>query len=96
MLLKKITLAALAVTFITGGAAVANAESGAGVAGTGSGFTSSALQNDWASSHGDVVVSPRGSSAHTSYGYAPKRISHSRTKHVHANANANAGMKHSN
>ena len=71
MMLKQISLAALAATFITGSAAVAQAESN--VSGVDGGVTTAAaLRADRASSYGDAV-SARWSASMNAYGYASER-----------------------
>jgi uncharacterized membrane protein len=71
MMLKKISLAAaLATTFITGSAAVANAESGVGIGGPDSMTDSAALENDYARRGGYAYsYAPAGRYA---YGYVPE------------------------
>ena len=85
-MLKQITLAALAATFIAGSAAVANAESGVGVAAPNGAFTEGSMQSDYAANHGgDRALSsefPR--TGGLAYGYAPERSIHrSRITHTH-------------
>jgi hypothetical protein len=89
-MLKKLTLAALAATFITGGAAVANAESnihGSSRGESGSLSTSAALQGDY---ERDAAFSMRSPMAGTrAYGYA-------RENHSLKHGRSNIRMKHKN
>jgi hypothetical protein len=72
-MLKQITLAALAATFIAGSAAVANAESNV----SGSDPASSAgLQQDWTATHGTTAFSMGPPESRNAYGYAPARRVH--------------------
>ena len=85
-MLKQITLAALAATFIAGSAAVANAESNV----SGNDPASSAgMQQDWAATHGSTAFSTGPSASTNSYGYAPDR----RVHRLHRNTSK---MKHHN
>ncbi len=79
MVLKQVSLAVLAATFITGSAAVAYAESGVGVAGAGASVSSSAtMQNEW------------NQNASAGQGFAKeRRLDHSNRKHTRQ-----ARMKH--
>jgi hypothetical protein len=80
MLLKKIGLVAiLTATLITGGAAVANADSGVGIGGPSGGNTSAGLEAAYANSHGYAAVPTMGSHA---YGYARDHSSRSHIRHV--------------
>jgi hypothetical protein len=92
MMLKQISLAALAATFITGSAVVAYAESN--ISGVDGGeTTSAALLSDWASSSGNATTSVQGPSASmNAYGYA----SESRLDRSHQRGPNNARMKHNN
>jgi hypothetical protein len=85
MLLKQIGLAALAATFITGSAAVANAESNVGVGGPGGADTTEAALNAHLTPFSGSAAGPTmGSYA---YGYAPENgRGHSSRKHIRANA----------
>jgi uncharacterized membrane protein len=92
MLLKKIGLVAvLTATLITGGAAVANAESGVGIGGPQSATDEAALQRNY--SNGAWAGRNSYGYAQNSYGYAPEYgLGHSSRKH----ARANTRMKHKN
>ena len=90
MIVKHIALAALAATFVTGGASLASAESGAGVAGTGSGFTSSALTGEQAAAQEAASASGLSTGAHAAYGSA--REQHRSAKH----SRTNGRMQHNN
>jgi hypothetical protein len=71
MMLKQVSLAALAATFITGSAAVAYAESN--ISGVDGGATSSAtLRNDGSSSYGGAIWAAPSASMNA-YGYASER-----------------------
>jgi hypothetical protein len=84
MLLKKIGLVAvLTTTLITGGAAVANADSGVGIGAPSGGNTSAGLEAAYAGSRGYAAVPTMGSYA---YGYARDHSSRTHIRH--------AGMKH--
>ena len=90
-MLKKISLAALAATFITGSAAVAYAESN--ISGVDGGATTSAtLRGDWALSYGDAMSMQSPSASMNSYGYASER----RLDRSHQRDRNNARMKHNN
>jgi hypothetical protein len=90
MMLKQISLAALAATFITGSAAVAHAESN--ISGVDGGMTTAAaLRADWASSYGNAV-SARPSASMNAYGYASER----RLDRSHQRGRNNARMQHHN
>jgi hypothetical protein len=79
-MLKQITLAALAATFIAGSAAVANAESNV----SGNDPASSAgMRQDWAATHGAAAFSMVPSESTNAYGYAPER----RVHRLHRNSN---------
>jgi hypothetical protein len=70
-MLKQIGLATLAATFITGSAAVANAEIG-GSGGSGGSSTSAAMQSHWRTTHGGDPFETAPSSNMNAYGYAPE------------------------
>jgi hypothetical protein len=90
MMLKQISLAALATTFITGSAAVAHAESN--ISGVDGGMTTAAaLRADWASSYGNAV-SARPSASMNAYGYASER----RLDRSQQRGRNNARMQHNN
>jgi hypothetical protein len=86
MMLKQISLAAVAATIITGSAVVAHAEIGGG------GFnTSAGMQRDWRETHGDAVFMTGPSADTNAYGYAPD----SRPARSH-HGRSRAGTKNSN
>ncbi len=71
-MLKKISLAALAATFITGSAAVAYAE--LNISGVDGGATTSAtLRGDWALSNAEGMAMQSPTASMDSYGYASER-----------------------
>jgi hypothetical protein len=81
-MLKQISLAALAATFITGSAALAHAESN--VSGVdGGGNTSAGLEHSW--NRGPAAFSMAPSASMNAYNYAPERRLHrshtARAKH---------------
>ncbi|MEA2984889.1 MAG: hypothetical protein QOD94_1143 [Alphaproteobacteria bacterium] len=92
MMLKQISLAALAATFITGSAVVAYAESN--ISGVDGGeTTSAALLGDWASSYGNAATTVRGpSTSMDAYGYAGER----RLDRSHQRGRTNARMNYNN
>jgi hypothetical protein len=92
MMLKQISLAALAATFITGSAVVAYAESN--ISGVDGGeTTSAALLSDQASSYGNAATSVQGPSASmNAYGYASER----RLDRSHQRGRDNARVKYNN
>ena len=91
MMLKKISLAALAATFITGSAVVAYAESN--ISGVDGGETASAALNDRASSYGNAATSVQSPSASmNAYGYA----SETRLDRSHQRGRTNARVKYNN
>ncbi len=90
-MLKQISLAALAATFITGSAAVAYAESNiSGV--DGDATTSAGLRSDWAPSYGDAMSVQSPSASMNAYGYASeRRLDRSRQR-----GRTSAGMNYNN
>jgi hypothetical protein len=79
IMLKKIGLAALAATFITGSAALAHAESNVSDV-DGGATTSAGLENNW--NHGGAAFSMAPSASARAYNYAPeRRLSQSHQKH---------------
>ena len=87
-MLKQISLAALAATFITGSAAVAHAESN--VSGTDP-ASSAGMQNDMRDKMGAAGFAAAPSTNTNAYGYAPER-SPARSHH----ARSSAKTKHNN
>jgi hypothetical protein len=79
MMLKQISLAALAAIFLTGSAAVVQAEISNG-GGSPSPTSSAGLENDWAARQ--MVMSP-----HSAYGYVAVDRSHQHHRYV-------AGVRH--
>ena len=91
MLLKKIGLVAvLTATLITGGAAVANADSGVGIGAPSGGNTSAGLEAAYAGSPGYAAAPTTDSYA---YGSARDHSSRSHTRHARMKHNE-SGMKH--
>jgi hypothetical protein len=92
-MLKQISLAVLAATFITGSAAVANAESNiSGV--DGDATTSAGLRSEWAQapSYGDAMSVQSPSASTNAYGYASeRRLDRSRQR-----GRTSAGMNYNN
>ena len=90
-MLKQVSLAALAAMFITGSAAVANAESN--ISGVDGGATTSAtLNSGWALSYDNAISVQNPSTSMNAYGYArERRLDRSRQRD-----RLNAGMSFDN